>query len=106
VSEHGGFHAGTADFVDGGCRDGVGKARAEGCLARRRLTLSRGQDATEEHFLDSIGWNGGALNAGANGEGAKLGSGKIFEVALEAADGSPRGANDNDGVMRGHSLLL
>jgi hypothetical protein len=98
VSEHGGFHSGSAHFVDGNGTCGGGKAGFEHRLARGRLALASGKDAAHENFLDSIGRDGGAPNGGMNCGGAELMSGEIFEVAEKATDGGAGRAGEDDGV--------
>ena len=58
--------------------------------------------AAEEDFVDRVGRNCGALDRGADGGGAELGSGEVLEIALERADGGARGADNHDGIGCGH----
>ena len=55
MSQHGCFHAGAADLVDGRRTRRVRQSGASGGLARRRLALSGRQHATHEHFVDPLG---------------------------------------------------
>ena len=64
--------------------------------------MTGGKHAAEENFVDGVRRNACALDGGADGGSAELGSGEIFEIALECADGRARGADNDDGIGGGH----
>src|SRR5882762_6125660 len=57
MRQHGGLHAGTADFVDGGRTGRVRQPGAARSLPRRGLSLSGRQHVAHEHFVDPLGDN-------------------------------------------------
>ncbi len=79
-----------------------GRPGAEGGLAGRRLALARRQHAAHQHLGDVLGLDAGALERGLDGDGAELGRGRGRKLALKAAHGRARGADDHDT----HRILL
>ena len=94
VGEHGGFHAGAAQLVDGG---GAGVIRQTGQthgLTGRALLESGGQDVAHDDFLN-VGWlKTSAFDGLGNGDGAEFGGGNVRQAAHEAAHGGADAAYD------------
>jgi hypothetical protein len=82
----GGFQPGTTDFVDGHCRDHVGKAGADGGLARRVLTGGAGENLAHQHLADSVRFYSGSGEQRGNHFGAELRCGNFAYRAAELAD--------------------
>ena len=98
MGEHRRLHAGAAHLVDRGRAGGKGQPRAERRLARGRLALSGGQHAAEDHFVDLVRGDTGALQRRLNRGRAKFRRGQVLQVALEPAHGGAGGTDDDDGV--------
>src|SRR5258708_3342034 len=104
MGQHGGFHAGTAHFVDSGAAHRQGQSGGDCHLARRGLAEAGRQHTSEDEFLHLVGANPGSLDSGLYGNGAELRGCAAGEIPLEAAN---RGTGDryyNDGIF-GHGLF-
>jgi hypothetical protein len=104
VSEHHGAHARAAHLRE---RHGARRLRQAGTerrLAGRCLPLAGHQAVAEQHLVDGVAGNAGALDGGPDGDRTELMRGKRGEVAQHAADGRAGGGTDDDGI--GHGCLL
>ena len=102
MREHGRLHTGAADLVDGG---GAGRIRQPGAarsLARRSLPLSGGQYAAHEHLVDAVGCQICPLHGGADHVGSEVVGAERGEFALEPAQRSPCGGEDDDRIGSRH----
>jgi hypothetical protein len=98
VRQHGGFHAGSTDLVDGGGAGRIRQFSPARRLPRRRLTLSCRQHAAHEHFIDPLGWQFGPLDGGSDHMGTEFVAAERREIAHEPAERGAGGGNDHDGV--------
>ncbi len=85
------FQPGTADFIDGHCRDPGSAAGLQSGLAGGVLTKSRLDDVPENRFINLPGIQTGPARGLGNNLGAKLRSGKSSKAALELANGRANG---------------
>jgi hypothetical protein len=76
---------------------------AESGSPARRLAEAGLQHAAEQHFLDVLGLDAGALHRGPDRRRAEFGRRERGEVAGEAADRGSGGGNDYDRII--HSTL-
>jgi hypothetical protein len=101
MGQHGGFHAGTAHFVDRGARYGYGQPGGDCRLARRGLAEAGGQHTSQDEFLHLLGANTGSLDSGLYRNGAEMRRCATGETPLEAANGRTGDRDDNYGIF-GH----
>jgi hypothetical protein len=97
---HGQMHgaqAAAADLVDGHGRHLVRQPGVERGLPRRVLADAGGEHLAEDHLVDLLRLQPGALQQGLDDDGAEGGGGQRCEGAAEAADGGA-GCGDDDGV--------
>ena len=80
---HDGFHAGAADFVDGGAGYAVGDSGAFGGLSGRGLAESAAEDVAHEDFIDLVGFYVSGFEGGFDGVGSELRGGEVGEGALK-----------------------
>ncbi len=81
-----GLQSRTADFVDGHRRYHVGKAGADGGLARRVLAGGRGQYLAHQHFAHCVWLHAGPGDQRANDFGAEFCRRNFAYCAAELAD--------------------
>ena len=62
--------------------------------------------AAWQHLVDPFRRQPGALDGGANGDGAQLRGGQRGQVALKATHGGTSGTDDDDGIDHGISRWL
>jgi hypothetical protein len=96
VRDHRGFHSRAAHLVDRRAARRVRKSRGERSLARRGLTLTRGEDVAHDDFVDFVRRDPRALNRGAYCGSTEVARGQRFERALKAAHRGAGGGSDND----------
>src|SRR5260370_22179842 len=104
MGQHGGFHAGTAHFVDGGAPYRQGQPGGDCRLACRGLAKAGRQHTSEDEFLHLVGANAGSLDSGLYGNGTELRRCAVGEIPLEAANRGTGDRYDNYGIF-GHGLF-
>ena len=101
VREHGRAHARAAHLGQRDRARALGQTALEARLARRRLALACHQAIAKQHFADQLGADACALNGCADGGTTQVVGGQCRKVALEAAHGGARCADDDDGIRHG-----
>ena len=86
---------GEADLVDRGRGHAHGNAGADGCLAGRDLARARLHDVPEEHLVDGVGRQGGAVEGAGDGGRTELRGAEGLESPAKASDGCSRQTNND-----------
>ncbi len=102
-AQHHRLEPGAAHLVDGGRAHAFRQPRLERRLPSRRLAGPGLQNLADDRLVDALRGDAGALDGGADGDGAELGGGGGREAAAELAD---RGAGGGEDVYVTHAPMV